>query len=197
AVQVFVPLDAEADVDTAVEALRAELADTLPDGLTSYVTGPAGFLADLVEAFGGIDSLLLLVAIAAVFIILVVVYRSALLPIIVLASSTFALTVALLSVWWLAKAGVVLLSGQTQGILFILVIGAATDYSLLYVSRYREALRDHHDRWLATKAAWRGSVGAILASGGAVIVGLLCLLLSELASHRGLGSFAAMGRLFA
>ena len=31
-------------------------------------------------------------------------------------------------------------SGQTQGILFILVIGAATDYALLYVARFREAL---------------------------------------------------------
>ena len=35
------------------------------------------------------------------------------------------------------------LNGQTQGILFILVIGAATDYSLLYIARYREALHTH------------------------------------------------------
>ena len=38
------------------------------------------------------------------------------------------------------RADVLLLNGQTQGILFILVIGAATDYSLLYIARYREAL---------------------------------------------------------
>ncbi|MPV50690.1 MMPL family transporter [Pseudactinotalea sp. HY160] len=197
AVEIFVPLDADADVDAAVEALRSELASTLPADLTSYVTGPAGFLGDLVEAFGGIDTLLLLVAIAAVFVILVIVYRSPLLPLIVLSTSLFALCVALLTVWWLAKAGVVLLSGQTQGILFILVIGAATDYSLLYVSRYREALRDHHRRWEATREAWRGSVGAITASGSTVIAGLLCLLLSELASNRDLGPIAAIGIVFA
>src|SRR5699024_6214269 len=93
--------------------------------------------------------------------------------------------------------GVVLLSGQTQGILFILVIGAATDYSLLYVARYREALRDHHGRWEATKEAWRGSVAAITASGSTVIAGLLCLLLSELSSNRDLGPIAAIGIVFA
>ncbi|HLR56699.1 MAG TPA: MMPL family transporter [Beutenbergiaceae bacterium] len=197
AVQIFIPLDSELEVDDAVETLRGELASQLPGGLDSYVTGPAGFLGDLVEAFGGIDLLLLLVAIAAVFVILVVVYRSPLLPVIVLTTSIVALTVALLAVWWLAKAGVVLLSGQTQGILFILVIGAATDYSLLYVARYREALRDHELRWEATKEAWKGSVAAILASGSTVIAGLLCLLLSELQSNRDLGPIAAIGIVFA
>ncbi len=197
AVQIFIPLDGNEEVDAAVEALRSALASDLPDGLSSYVTGPAGFLGDLVEAFAGIDLLLLLVAVSAVFVILVLVYRSPLLPLIVLTTSIAALTVALLSVWWLAKAGVVLLSGQTQGILFILVIGAATDYSLLYVARYREALRDHQDRWSATKDAWRGSVAAITASGSTVIAGLLCLLLSELQSNRDLGPIAAIGIVFA
>jgi RND superfamily putative drug exporter len=75
-----------------------------------------------------------------VFIILVIVYRSPLLPILVLLTSTFALCVALLTVWWLAKAGIFVLNGQVQGILFILVIGAATDYALLYTARFREAI---------------------------------------------------------
>ena len=84
-----------------------------------------------------------------------------------------------------------MLNGQVQGILFILVIGAATDYSLLYVSRYREALRDHEKRWDATWAALRGSFEPILASGGTVIAGLLCLLLSDLNSNKALGPVAA------
>ncbi|MBN9613551.1 MAG: MMPL family transporter, partial [Actinobacteria bacterium] len=138
AAQAFVPIGSDAEVGDAVQAITKQLTDTAPAGVRAYVTGPAGFTADLVEAFSGIDGLLLLVAILAVFVILIVVYRSLLLPVAVLSTSLFALTVALLAVWWLAKAGVLLLSGQTQGILFILVIGAATDYSLLYVSRYRE-----------------------------------------------------------
>src|SRR5690625_2329180 len=197
AVQIFVPLDAEGEIEAGVAALQEELTERLPEGLSAYVTGPAGFLSSLVAAFAGVDALLLLVAIGAVFIILIVVYRSPVLPFVVLLTSVFALTAALLVVWYLAKAGVIMLSGQTQGILFILVIGAATDYSLLYVARYREALRIHSDTWRATVTAWRGAMPAILASGSTVIAGVLCLLLSELASNRDLGPIAAIGIVFA
>src|SRR5690606_27360148 len=109
----------------------------------------------------------------------------------------FALCAALLTVWWLAKAEVFLLNGQIQGILFILVIGAATDYALLYVARFREALAVEPDRLKATKQAWLGAWEPIVASGGTVIAGLLCLLLSDLESNRGLGPVAAIGIVFA
>lgn len=197
ALQAFVPIDTGSDVGDTVAAVEKALQSGLPGELRSFVTGPAGFSADLGEAFSGIDGLLLLVALAAVFVILILVYRSALLPIAVLATSISALTVALLTVWWLAKAEILLLSGQTQGILFILVIGAATDYSLLYVSRYREELRLQQDKWTATRRALGGSVEPILASGGTVIAGLLCLLLSDLKSNSTLGPVAAIGIAFA
>ncbi len=197
AVQAFVPVDSEGDVGEAVTAIGDALRASAPDGVSVYVTGPAGFTADLVSAFGGIDGLLLGVALLAVFVILIVVYRSLLLPVAVLATSLFALCVALLTVWWLAKAGVLLLSGQTQGILFILVIGAATDYSLLYVSRYREELRVNADTWVASVRAIRRSFEPILASGGTVIAGLLCLLLSDLKSNSTLGPVASIGIVFA
>ncbi len=132
----------------------------------------------------------------AVFIILVIVYRSPLLPVLVLMTSMFALCVALLTVWWLAYAGVVVLNGQVQGILFILVIGAATDYALLYVARFREAIARGARRWDATTQAWRGAFEPIIASGGTVIAGLLCLLLSDLATNRALGPIASIGIAF-
>ncbi|WP_282826286.1 MMPL family transporter [Gulosibacter sediminis] len=197
AAQAFVPISADAEVGDVVAELSERLEAAAPAGVTAYVTGPAGFTADLSAAFSGIDGVLLLVALLAVFVILIVVYRSLLLPIAVLATSVFALTVALLTVWWLAKAGVLMLSGQTQGILFILVIGAATDYSLLYVSRFREELRHTNDKWRATKNSLRGSFEPILASGGTVIAGLLCLLLSDLKSNSALGPVAAIGIAFA
>ncbi len=192
AIEVILSLNSEGAGDTVLE-LREYLADNAPDGLTVLVTGPAGFTADLRAAFAGIDGVLLLVALGAVLVILLIVYRSPLLPLIVLGTSVFALSASILAVWWLAKAGAVALNGQVQGILFILVIGAATDYSLLYVSRFREALRDHAKRWDATIAALRGSLEPILASGGTVIVGLLCLLLSDLNSNKALGPVAAIG----
>lgn len=197
AAQAFVPLSGSADVAEATAELRETLTRDLPEGIDVSITGPAGFAADLTTAFAGIDGLLLGVALAAVLVILVIVYRSFLLPVTVLATSLFALCVALLTIWHLANAGVLLLSGQTQGILFILVIGAATDYALLYVARYRDELLRTPDRWTATRRALRGSFEPVLASGGTVIAGLLCLLLSELRSNSTLGPVAAIGIAFA
>lgn len=196
AVQVFVPIDSAGEVGETVEAIRDLVTEDLPDGMEGWVTGPAGFTADLVAGFLGIDGLLLAVALIAVFVILVIVYRSPLLPVLVLLTSTFALCVALLTVWWLAYAGIFVLNGQVQGILFILVIGAATDYALLYVARFREAVASGARRWDATTRAWRGAFEPILASGGTVIAGLLCLLLSDLATNRALGPIASIGIAF-
>ncbi len=197
AAQAFVPIAADGEVGEITATLSESLRESVPAGIDVYITGPAGFTADLIAGFAGIDGILLLVALLAVLVILVIVYRSLLLPVIVLSTSLFALCVALLVVWWLAKFEVLLLSGQTQGILFILVIGAATDYSLLLVARFREELRHTDDRWRAVGAAWRGSFEPILASGGTVIAGLLCLLLSDLKSNSTLGPVAAIGIAFA
>lgn len=196
AMQIFVPIDSSGEVRVVVEEIRTMLSEQLPSALDGWVTGPAGFTADLVKGFLGIDGLLLIVALLAVFVILVIVYRSPLLPILVLMTSLFALCVALLTVWWLAYAGIVVLNGQVQGILFILVIGAATDYALLYVARFREAIGTGARRWEATTQAWRGSFEPIIASGGTVIAGLLCLLLSDLATNRALGPIASIGIAF-
>lgn len=197
AVQAFIPIDGDAELRDVTAELGDALRAAAPDGVEVFLTGPAGFTSDLAAGFAGIDGLLLGVALLAVLVILVLVYRSLLLPVVVLSTSLFALCVALLVVWWLAKFEVLLLSGQTQGILFILVIGAATDYALLLVARFREELRSTEDKGAAIMAAWKGSFEPIVASGGTVIAGLLCLLLSDLKSNSTLGPVAAIGIVFA
>ncbi|MGR0320188.1 MMPL family transporter [Agromyces sp. ZXT2-3] len=191
------PGEGEEGSGATVEAVRGLLEEAPVAGTTAAVTGPAGFIADLSAAFAGIDGLLLAVALLAVLVILVIVYRSPLLPLIVLFTSVTALTASVFTVVQLAEADLLLLSGQTQGILFILVIGAATDYALLYIARYREALAQHEAKWDATWAALKGSWEPIAASAGTVIVGLLILLASELNSNKILGPVAAIGIVFA
>lgn len=158
-----------------------------------YVSGPVGFAADLTKAFSGIDGVLLGVALIAVFIILLIVYRSPILPFIVLLNAIFALSAAILIVFYLAKADVIALNGQVQGILFILVVGAATDYALLYVARYKEELVRHKQTYQAVITSWKRSLEPIIAAGGTVIAGLLCLLLSDLSSNKALGPVGAIG----
>ncbi|WP_315093758.1 MMPL family transporter [uncultured Cellulomonas sp.] len=179
------------------ESLDGELGATAAAagelGLQAWVTGPAGFVADLVTAFGGIDGVLLLVALGAVLLILAVVYRSPFLPFVVIFTAVFALCLAGLVVYTLAKNGTLVLNGQSQGILSILVVGASVDYALLLVARYREELHHVAHPADAMRRALRACVEPIAASAGTVIAGVLCLLLSDLGSNRSLGPVAAIG----
>ncbi len=196
ALEFIVPVSTDSELKDVVENLRQAVHENLPDGMQAYVTGPAGLSADLSDAFGGIDGILLLVALSAVFVILLLVYRSLLLPILVLMNAMFALCAAILVVYLLAKNGIIELNGQSQGILSILVIGAATDYSLLLVSRYREALGGMSAKWEAVRLGVRGSFEPIVASAVTVILALLCLLFSDLNSNRSLGPIVAVGIVF-
>ncbi|CAL9554044.1 Apo-petrobactin exporter [Nocardiopsis dassonvillei] len=191
--QLVVPIDSDEKTSDAVEELREILAEEPVGELTPQVTGPAGYAADLAAAFGGIDSTLLLVAVTAVLVILVAVYRSPLLPILVILASLLALGLSGALVYLAADTGLVDLNGQSQGILFILVVGACTDYALLLVARYREELALHERVPRAVLAALRGVTGPVLASAGTVVLGLLCLLAADLASTRSLGPVVAVG----
>ena len=177
-----------------VSALRADIKPVAEaNGLTPYVTGPGGLLGDLFSAFGTLDSSLLLTTLGVVALILILVYRSPVLWIIPLLSAMFALTTAGGIVYLLAKNNVIDVDGQSQGILSVLVIGAATDYALLLIARYREELHLHENRFDAMKSAYKGVWEPILASGSTVSISLLILLFSQLTNTAGLGPIGAIG----
>ena len=190
-----VSLDSNSEFDIVIAELK-ENVSRANTGLPYKITGPAMFSRDINKAFAGIDGTLLFVALGVVFAILLIVYRSPLLPIITLMGSMIALSAAIIVVWYMAKAGILQLNGQVQGILFILVIGAATDYSLLYIARFKEELTKHESALSATVAALKAAWEPIVAAGGTVILGLLCLLVSDLASNKALGPVGGIGVLF-
>ena len=196
AVQAVLPFDP--DLGDALPDVVGELRD-LPaiDGTTQYVTGPGALFADFAAGFSGIDGVLLLAAFGVVLLILLVVYRSPLLPLLVIGTAAMALVVSLAVAYFLADRGWIAVNGQSQGIASILVVGAATDYGLLLVARYREELRREESKYTAMRVALRQSWEPILASGGTVILGVLCLLFSDLGSNRGLGPISAVCIAFA
>jgi len=163
------------------------------NGFITHTTGLGGLFADLFDSFSGLDTSLLLVTGIVIALILIVVYRSPFLWILPLSSAIIALTLAGGVIYELAKHNVITLDGQSQGILSVLVLGAATDYALLLIARYREELHTYEHRVDAMKVAWRGVVEPILASGSTVALGLLMLLLSQLTNNRGLGPVGAIG----
>jgi len=196
AVQAFLFLepDLSNDLLPLVEDLRAAIGIEDTD---SFVTGPAGIFADFSAVFEGIDGLLILAAFGVVLLILLVVYRSPLLPLLVIATAGLALTAANAVAFLLADGGAITVNGQSQGIAAILVVGAATDYGLLLVARFREELRRQPSKYAAMRTALHRSWEPILASGATVVLGVLCLLLSDLGSNRGLGPISAVSVAFA
>ncbi|WP_327738690.1 MMPL family transporter [Streptomyces nojiriensis] len=193
AIQAVVPLapGLGEELPAVLDEVR-QAAQEVP-GTSVGIAGPAASQADLSDAFAGIDGLLVGVALGAVLLILLLVYRSVLLPLVIIISAVFALGLACAVVYALADRGVVRVDGQVQGILSILVIGAATDYALLLTARFREELVARGDRLEAVLAAVRRSAGAVTASAATVALGLLALLASDLTNNRALGPVGAIG----
>jgi len=161
-------------------------------GLEATVTGSAGFSADAIKIFEGINGTLLFAAVGLVFFLLAVIYRSP----IFLWIPLFTVIVAELasrSIGYLLSEVGVTINGQSSSIMSILVLGAGTDYALLLVARYREELRQHDDKHLAVANAASAAGPAIIASGVTVMLALFCLTLAEVNGTSGLGPLGALG----
>ncbi|HTW19406.1 MAG TPA: MMPL family transporter [Mycobacteriales bacterium] len=175
-----------------VDSMRTTAKQAAP-GLETHVTGQAGYAADSSNAFKGIDGTLLLAAGAVVIVILLLTYRSPFLWLLPVISAIVALFTAEGVIYLLAKHAGLTVNAQSAGILTVLVFGAGTDCALLLVARYREELRRHTDRHEAMAIALHRAGPAVFASAGTVVLGMLCLLVAETNSTRGLGSVAAIG----
>jgi putative drug exporter of the RND superfamily len=192
---ITVPEEASGDAEDLLtdtpEEIKAEL-NSLPNGLEAEVTGPAGFASDAVEVFNDINGTLLYATAALVLVLLIIIYRSPIFWLIPFFSVLLAEVTTRGFGYLLADAGVTV-TGQSGGILPVLVFGAGTDYALLMVSRYREELRRHVDKHEASRVALRRTAPVILASGGTVMAALLTLSLAEVTGTSGLGPIGAMG----
>jgi RND superfamily putative drug exporter len=114
-----------------------------------------------------------------------------------LMSAGLALAVAEGVIYLLAKHAGLTVNAQSAGILTVLVFGAGTDYALLLVARYREELRKHDHPNEAMAVALHRAGPAVIASSLTVAAGMICLLVAELNSTKGLGPVCAIGVLVA
>jgi putative drug exporter of the RND superfamily len=191
---VVVPFSGVSDDElvSAVDTLRQRLADLEDDGLETHVSGGAGFAADVSDVFGGINGVLLIGAATIVLILLVVIYRSPVFWLIPFFTVLLAEGASRGTQYLLGEAGFAI-TGQAAGIASVLVFGAATDYALLLVARYREELERREDTHEAMAIALRGAAPAIVASAMTVVLALLTLLLARVGSSEALGPLAAAG----
>ena len=161
-------------------------------GLEVKITGGAGYAADAIKVFEGINGTLLLAALSLVIFLLIVIYRSPIFFWIPLASVVFAEILARSIGYGLSEVGVTI-NGQSSSIMSVLVLGAGTDYALLIVARYREELHHSEDRHAAMQAAMASAGPAVFASAATVIAALLCLSIAKVNGTSGLGPIGALG----
>jgi putative drug exporter of the RND superfamily len=174
-----------------VKAWREEISDP-GGGLEVKITGGAGFSADAIEVFEGINGTLLLAALSLVIFLLIVIYRSPFFFLIPLVAVIFAETLSRSIGYGVSELGVTI-NGQSSSIMSVLVLGAGTDYALLLVARYREELHRTVDKHEAMRTALASAGPAIFASAATVIAALLCLTIAKVNGTAGLGPIAAIG----
>lgn len=158
-----------------VEHIRRMAAEiSFPEGLDVAVTGSAGFGADYAEATKRSHRNTLWVTLLAVTVILLAVYRAPLAAWTVLATISLAALVAHFGLHIAAHAGLHVGTGE-RIFVFVLLYGVGVDYSLLYLSRFREYLASSPQPAAAAVQALSATAPAILASSGTDIAGLAML----------------------
>ena len=187
-------IKAEGEGDRILDPVKdwRDLVSDPGGGLEVKITGGAGFSADAIEVFEGLNGTLLLAALSLVIFLLIVIYRSPMFFFIPLAAVIFAELLSRSIGYGVSELGVTI-NGQSSSIMSVLVLGAGTDYALLLVARYREELHRTVDRHEAMKTALASAGPAIFASAATVIAALLCLTIAEVNGTAGLGPIAAIG----
>ncbi|MFF0013101.1 MMPL family transporter [Streptomyces sp. NPDC005374] len=166
-------------------------------GLSVDVGGTGALGTDSGAVYDSLGGPLLYTTVAVVALLLILIYRSPVLWLVPLVVAGIADYMSMGVAYGLNQAFGTTVTGQSSGVMTILVFGAGTDYALLLVSRYREELRRIERPYEAMVAALRGCGPAVLASSGTVAAGLLCLLAADLNSSRGMGPLGAVGVLCA
>ncbi|MER5585923.1 MMPL family transporter [Streptomyces asoensis] len=167
------------------------------DGLSVEVGGTGALGTDAGKVYDSLGGPLLYTTVAVVALLLILIYRSPVLWLVPLVVAGIADYMSMAVAYGLNQAFGTTVTGQSSGVMTILVFGAGTDYALLLVSRYREELRRIERPYEAMVATLRGCGPAVLASSGTVAAGLLCLLAADLNSSRGMGPLGTVGVLCA
>jgi RND superfamily putative drug exporter len=165
--------------NAVIDAVRAHLAQAgvLPSGLVAQVTGQAGIGRDYLQAIQDGTSRTTVVTIILVILVLLLIYRAPLASLAPLITIGSAFLVSRGILGFLAQGGWQL-SSVLDSFIVVLVFGVGTDYTIFFISRFREELA-RNDRDEALRVTVSRISAVITASGATVIVGLTSMLVAR------------------
>lgn len=184
----------EALANESVEAVR-DIVDRVPapEGVKTYVTGPAPLMADMTEAGDNSILKITIVTLLVIFTMLMFLYRSVITVIFVLLAVGIQVQVARGIVAFLGDNGMLGLSTFSVNLLVSLGIAAGTDYAIFFFGRYHEARQMGEDRLTAFYTTYRSVAKVVLASGTTIAGAILCLSFARLPYFQTLGVPCAIG----
>ncbi len=175
-----------------VQALRDRTSTIQLPGVEIAVGGPGGLVVDMINVFSQIDGFLLLVTVALVLVLLIAIYRSPIVALVPLLGVGLVFQLAGGIGAWVAQTLELPLSGQSTGIMTVVLFGTGTDYVLFVSARFREELTRHEDKHEAMRRTMRGVGGAVASAGATILVATGALLLATLRSYQSLGPVIAL-----
>lgn len=182
----------------SIESIRDIIAKVpKPQGLSTYVTGPAPLAADTLHATDASLVKLTIVTVILILILLLITYRSITRAIIPLLGVLTTLAAARGIIAFLVQQGVIEISSFASNLLVSLVLGASTDYAIFYIGRYQEAQQDGEDKESSYYISVANVPHIILGSGTAITGATLCLSLTHLDYFRTLGPPCAVSMIVA
>ena len=192
---VFVEIAGEPAEDAfsdSVGAIRDRAAALDLPNAEVAVGGPGGLIVDLVGVFASIDSFLLIVTVLLVLVLLILIYRSPIVALIPLLGVGLVFQLAGAVGAWVAQQFDLPISGQTTGIMTVVLFGTGTDYVLFVSARFREELTRHDDRHEAMRRTMRGVGGAVASAGATILIASAALMFATLRSYQTLGPVIAI-----
>jgi RND superfamily putative drug exporter len=188
----------QAAANESVRAVQDVVKNTpAPEGIQTYVTGPAAIVADMGQSGNRTVILITVVSVGVIFLMLLLLYRSFLTVIILLLTVGIELQVARGLVAFLGMHGIVGLTTYVVNLLVSVGIAAGTDYGIFFTGRYQEARQAGEDRESAYYTAYRGVSKVVLASGLTIAGAIACLSFTRLPYFKPLGIPGAVGILVA
>ena len=184
----------EAKANESVEAVQDIVASVqAPDGVKTFVTGPAAISAD--QQIAGDRSLRLIEAVTftVIIVMLLLVFRSIITTLLVLAMVVLSLLAARGVVAFLGYHEIIGLSVFATNLLVTLGIAAATDYAIFLIGRYQEARGNGQDKESAFYTMFNGTAHVVLGSGLTIAGATFCLQFTRLPYFQSLAIPLAIG----
>ena len=167
------------------------------DGSRAGQTGPAPARLAQYDAIVGALPLITLGSILLIALIVGFHFRSWAAPLVTLAAAGIGYGITLRVLGWAGETAGIAIPREVEPVLVVLLLGLVTDYSVFFLSAFRDAWPEAGSKFAAMRAATAGTARVVLTAGLIVAAGTAALFVGKLDFFRAFGPGLAITALIA